>query len=87
VNPEDALLVARRALELGFTSTVSLLHDHDGQLKPLSEEQQKVYVQIMGLGKRCYSRFNEFQRNIAQGLANDWRCRVGSKRHLLPVAD
>ncbi len=36
-NPEDALTVARRALELGFTSTIGVLHDgNSGQLKPLN---------------------------------------------------
>ena len=34
-NPEDALTVARRALELGLTSTVGILHDSTGQLQPL----------------------------------------------------
>ena len=34
-NSEDALKIAHRALELGFTSTVGIIHDHDGQLKPL----------------------------------------------------
>src|SRR5262249_14954538 len=34
-NPEDALAVARRAQDLGFTSTVGILHDGEGQLKPL----------------------------------------------------
>ena len=78
-NPEDALAVARRALELGFTSTVGILHDRDGQLQPLSERQQQIYSEIMQMGKRSYARFNQFQRNIAQGLPNDWRCRAGSR--------
>jgi MoaA/NifB/PqqE/SkfB family radical SAM enzyme len=78
-NPEDALIVARRALELGFTSTVGILHDHDGQLQPLGEHQQKLFAQIMQMGKRSYSRFNQFQKNIAQGVATEWRCRAGSR--------
>ena len=41
-HPDDALAVARRALELGFTSTVGILHDHDGQLQPLGEHQQRA---------------------------------------------
>src|SRR5881397_279739 len=32
-NPEDALAVARRALSLGLTSTVGILHDGSGQLQ------------------------------------------------------
>jgi MoaA/NifB/PqqE/SkfB family radical SAM enzyme len=78
-NPEDALVVARRALALGFTSTVGILHDHGGQLKPLSAPQQKLFALIMSMGKRSYSRFNRFQRNIARGLPNEWRCRAGSR--------
>lgn len=78
-NPEDALAVANRALELGFTSTVGILHDHGGQLEPLSEQQQRIFTQIMAKGKRSYSRFNQFQKNIAGGLANEWRCRSGSR--------
>jgi MoaA/NifB/PqqE/SkfB family radical SAM enzyme len=78
-NPEDALVVARRTLELGFTSTVGILHDHTGQLRPLDAHQQELFSQIMQLGKRSYSRFNLFQRNIARGVPNEWRCRAGSR--------
>ena len=78
-NPEDALTVARRALELGFTSTVGILHDHDGQLQPLNRHQQDLFAEIMQMGKRSYARFHQFQKNISQGVANDWRCRAGSR--------
>jgi MoaA/NifB/PqqE/SkfB family radical SAM enzyme len=78
-DPEDALAVARRALKLGFTSTVGILHDNGGQLKPLGEHQQRLFAQIMAMGKRSYARFNQFQKNIARGLPNDWRCRAGSR--------
>jgi MoaA/NifB/PqqE/SkfB family radical SAM enzyme len=78
-HPEDALTVARRALELGFTSTVGILHDGGGQLQPLSAEQRQLYAHIMRMGKRSYARFNQFQQNISQGIPNDWRCRAGSR--------
>jgi len=78
-NPVDALAVARRALELGFTSTVGVLHDHGGQLKPLAPHEQKIFEQVMTLGKRSYSRFNQFQHNIARGKPNAWRCRSGAR--------
>ena len=77
--PEDALKVARRALELGFTSTIGVLHDGNGQLKPLSDNEQKIFEEVMDLGKRSYSRFNQFQHNIARGKANEWRCRSGAR--------
>jgi MoaA/NifB/PqqE/SkfB family radical SAM enzyme len=78
-NPEDALTVARRAQELGFTSTVGILHDHGGQLQPLSERQQQIFMEIMNMGRRSYSRFNYFQKDVARGAAHEWRCRAGSR--------
>ena len=78
-NPEDALAVARRAIELGFTSTVGILHDGNGQLRPLGSRESEIFEEIMTLGKRSFSRFNQFQHNIAQGEPNQWRCRAGSR--------
>src|SRR5579863_4480605 len=34
-DPHDALTVGRRAVALGFTSTVGIIHDGTGQLQPL----------------------------------------------------
>ncbi len=78
-NPEGALVVAHRAIELGFTSTVGILHDGNGQLKPLGTRETEIFEEIMKLGKRSFSRFNQFQHNIARGKPNDWRCRSGSR--------
>jgi MoaA/NifB/PqqE/SkfB family radical SAM enzyme len=78
-NSEDALKIAHRALELGFTSTVGIIHDHDGQLKPLGQREQEIFEEIMTLGKRSFSRFNQFQHNVARGRAHDWKCRAGSR--------
>jgi MoaA/NifB/PqqE/SkfB family radical SAM enzyme len=78
-NSEDALTIAHRALELGFTSTVGIIHDHDGQLKPLAQRDQDIFEEIMTLGKRSFSRFNQFQHNVARGREHDWKCRAGSR--------
>ena len=78
-NPEDALAVARRARNLGFTSTVGILHDGNGQLKPLGPREIEIFEEIMAMGKRGFSRINGFQHNIAKGKPNDWRCRSGSR--------
>ncbi|HEV2246230.1 MAG TPA: radical SAM protein [Terriglobia bacterium] len=78
-DPEDALTVARRAIELGFTSTVGVIHDHAGQFRPLSAQQQKIFTTIMSMGKSSYSRFNRHQKYVAQGIPRDWRCRAGSR--------
>jgi MoaA/NifB/PqqE/SkfB family radical SAM enzyme len=78
-NPDDALMVSRRAVELGFSSTVGIIHDSDGQLRPLAEREREVYREVMKLEKRHFSRLNYFQDNIADGRPGDWRCRAGSR--------
>ncbi len=78
-NPQDALTIGRRALELGFTSTIGIIHDGSGQLQPLKDEERRVYYEMRGLEKKGYSRFNHFQEAIANGKPNDWRCRAGSR--------
>jgi MoaA/NifB/PqqE/SkfB family radical SAM enzyme len=78
-DPEDALTIAHRAVELGFTSTVGIIHDHNGQLKPLGDREQEIFEEIMELGKRSFSRFNDFQHSVARGKEHTWRCRSGSR--------
>jgi MoaA/NifB/PqqE/SkfB family radical SAM enzyme len=78
-NPHDALVVGRRAVQLGFTTTIGIIHDGDGQLRPLGEVEREVFRKMKNLAKRHYSRFNWFQDNIADGKPNDWRCRAGAR--------
>jgi MoaA/NifB/PqqE/SkfB family radical SAM enzyme len=78
-NPQDALVIGRRALELGFTSTVGIIHDGDGQLRPLRDQEREVYLTMRAMEKRSYARVNYFQDNIANGRENRWRCRAGSR--------
>ena len=78
-DPNDALVISKRALELGFSNTIGIIHDGSGQLKPLLPEEAKIYFEVRNLERRNYSRFNKFQEAIAQGKPNDWRCRSGSR--------
>ena len=78
-NPHDALVVGRRAVQLGFTSTIGIIHDGEGQLQPLNDVEREVFLQMQGLEKRHYARFNWFQNNIANGKPNQWRCRAGAR--------
>ena len=78
-SPKDALVVGRRALELGFTSTIGIIHDGDGQLQPLKEEEREVYAAMRAMEKSSYARINGFQDNIAHGKENQWRCRAGAR--------
>ena len=80
-NPEDAFTIGSRARNLGFTSTVGIIHDHTGQLKPLAPEHQTVYDRFRGLGGSLFSfaHFDSFQDNVARGLSNQWHCRAGGR--------
>ncbi len=75
----DALVIGRRARQLGFTSTVGIIHNGDGQLQPLSAEERAVYHEMKRLEKGSYARINGFQDNIANGRPNQWRCRAGGR--------
>jgi len=78
-NPQDALTIGKRAVELGFSSTIGIIHDGSGQVQPLNEEERRIYDEMKSWEKRSFTRVNSFQDNIAQGLPNDWRCRAGAR--------
>jgi len=78
-HPQDALVIGKRAVELGFTSTIGIIHDGSGQLQPLGEEERRIYHEMQALEKSSFTRVNKFQDNIAKGLPNNWRCRAGAR--------
>ncbi len=78
-TPHDALVVGRRARQLGFTSTIGIIHDGDGQLRPLNTDEREVFLKMKQLERTNYSRLNYFQDNIALGKPNNWKCRAGAR--------
>ena len=80
-QPEDAYNIAARARELGFNSTVGVLHDGSGQLQGLNVTQSDVYRRILELGKGLFSfsHFETFQQNVVLGLPNQWHCPAGGR--------
>src|SRR5580692_5179831 len=69
-NPQDALTIGKRAVELGFSSTIGIIHDGSGQVQPLNAEERRIYDEMKSLGKKHYSRFNHFQEAIVKGEPN-----------------
>ena len=57
-NPDDALVITRRARELGLSTTVGIIHDHSGQLKPLDPHQRTIPEQVVAAGY-IHLRFRE----------------------------
>src|SRR6202011_3578447 len=78
-NPDDALVVGRRALELGFSATVGIIHDGDGQLRPIAARDRAFFLEMKKFEKRNFSQLNYFQDAIANGEPSDWRCRAGAR--------
>ncbi len=78
-NPEDALAITNRALQLGFASSMGIIHDGTGSVKPLNRREERVYREIKSYAKQSYSRLYWFQENLARGKPNDWRCRAGAR--------
>lgn len=80
-RPADALTVATRAIELGLTATVGLIHDADGTLVALEPETRRVYDAIAALTAPFYTvqNQNQFQKNLAAGKPNQWQCRAGAR--------
>jgi MoaA/NifB/PqqE/SkfB family radical SAM enzyme len=78
-NPDEALLIANRARELGFSSTVGVIHDEMGLNKGLTDREKEVYREIKSKGTRSYARWNWFQDQIVDGGEYKWRCRAGAR--------
>src|SRR5256712_3633831 len=77
-NPEDARTINTRARALGFSTSIGIIHDGSGRLKPLGPAERKVYDEvsaaISGAGqglKNLYSRIPRFQGQLADGKTND----------------
>jgi MoaA/NifB/PqqE/SkfB family radical SAM enzyme len=85
-NPEDARTINRRARELGFTTSIGIIHDGLGQLKPLGGVERAIYDEVSGqtspaaqVVQNIYSGIRDFQMNLVEGRPNEWRCRAGAR--------
>jgi MoaA/NifB/PqqE/SkfB family radical SAM enzyme len=85
-NPEDARTINNRARELGFSTSIGIIHDGSGRLKPLGRAERKVYDEVSAaingpwqIFKNLYSGIRSFQDNLADGKPNEWRCRAGAR--------
>jgi MoaA/NifB/PqqE/SkfB family radical SAM enzyme len=79
-RPEDALVVARRARELGFWTSIGVIHDGGGQLRPLGPREMAVYRQVRELRGWGATRVNSvFQDRLARGVGSEWSCRAGGR--------
>jgi len=73
-NPDDARTINRRAAELGFSTSIGIIHDGSGLLKPLGAPERAVFDDVMQridgrrqVLKNLYSGIRRFQINLADG--------------------
>ena len=85
-NPEDARTINNRARELGFSTSIGIIHDGSGRLKPLGRHRTQGLRRSVGGHQRAASGVPEpllghsqLQDNLADGKPNDWRCRAGAR--------
>ena len=78
-TPEDSLIIGKRAVELGFSSSLGIIHDGLGTLKPLKGIEREVYFEMKQIGKKGHARVNKFQDNLVDAKPNKWRCRAGAR--------
>lgn len=82
-EPEDALIIAKRAKELGLGSSAGIVHDPTGHIQPIDARSRKVLEEIEKLSKPLFSfaRHNPWRKNLLDGRPNDWHCPAGG-RHI-----
>jgi len=85
-NPDDARTINQRAAELGFSTSIGIIHDGSGLLKPLGPAERAVFDDVMQridarrqVLKNLYSGIRQFQINLADGRPNEWQCRAGAR--------
>jgi len=85
-NPEDARTINTRARQLGFSTSIGIIHDGSGLLKPLGSSERAVFDDVMRqidgrrqVLKNLYSGIRQFQTNLADGKPNEWDCRAGAR--------
>ena len=73
-DPEDARTINVRARALGFSTSIGIIHDRSGRLKPLGPIERAVYDDVSAaingpwqVFKNLYSGIRTFQDNLADG--------------------
>jgi MoaA/NifB/PqqE/SkfB family radical SAM enzyme len=85
-HPNDARVINQRARELGFSTSIGIIHDGSGLLRPLGPVERAVYDDVSRrtsstaqIFQNLYSGIRGFQDNLVNGKPNDWWCRAGAR--------
>ena len=85
-SPEDARSINRRARELGFSTSLGIIHDGTGRLTPLGPSERALFNEVshqvsswLQIAQNLYSGIRRFNDNLADGKPNQWWCRAGAR--------
>ena len=86
-NPEDARTINTRARELGFSTSIGIIHDGSGRLKPLGPGRTDGVRRGLGGHQRTLAGLQEplfrdhatFRTIWRTVKPNEWRCRAGAR--------
>ena len=76
------MVITQRARDLGFSTTVGIIHDGTGQfLLQLDKRQRQVLAEVVTAGQSLFdvANYNRFQKNLANGQPNSWHCSAGCR--------
>lgn len=78
---EEMLDVATVAKAHGFSHSLSLVHDEEGSIQPMSGDHRRIYERALLSASSIQKSLNHwmFQANLIAGKTNDWRCRAGAR--------
>lgn len=74
----EAMEVIKFAKKLRFSSSVGLIHDHNGQIK-LDDEERKNYQIINQLNKKPFWDISSHEEKLIKDGSNPFKCRAGSR--------
>ena len=78
--PDEALEVARAAVELGFDAKCALARNADGTMMQLDERTREVYDELTRLEGRSLGVLHEnFQDVLLRDGQVEWKCRAGAR--------
>ena len=82
--PEEAVEVARTAIELGFDTSCALVRHGDGSIIPLDAPTRRAYEEIRALGRRAPAYLDDdFTLPLLRDGRIDWKCRAGARTFLV----
>jgi hypothetical protein len=79
-RPEDAVVVARSARQLGLLTSLGIVRRGAAPMAPFDADGLRAYDELRRVGRTGPARLAaRFQDNLVRGRPNEWSCRAGAR--------